>query len=149
MILLTKNKEEIQNITIAKMLKLELEKSVELSEEFLNELKSDIGKFAVIILTLNNKIIRIIPTVTKKVHKIAIDIDKLAPDFLRKVGNLFFELKLKTLYSTGLCFVDEKCIFDVYIDSIEFEKIDAEKLKQEIMSVEGISDINISIIDVE
>lgn len=149
MILLTKNKEEIQNITIAKMLKLELEKSVELSEEFLNELKPDIGKFAVIILTLNNKIIRIIPTVTKKVHKIAIDIDKLAPDFLRKVGNLFFELKLKTLYSTGLCFVDEKCIFDVYIDSIEFEKIDAEKLKQEIMSVEGISDINISIIDVE
>ena len=81
--------------------------------------------------------------------KVAIDIDKLAPDFLRKVGNLFFELKLKTLYSTGLCFIDEKCIFDVYIDSIEFGKIDTEKLKNEIMSIEGISEINISIIDVE
>ncbi|NHK30143.1 MAG: hypothetical protein FK730_02240 [Asgard group archaeon] len=146
---MTKKKEKIQNITLAKMLKLEPGESVELSEEFLNELKPDIGKFAVIILTSNNKIIRIIPTVTNKVHKIGIDIGKLAPDFLRKVGNLFFELELKTLYSTGLCFVDEKCVFDVYIDSVEFEKIDAEKLKQEIMSVEGIADINISIIDVE
>ncbi len=142
-------KDEIQDITIAEMLKLEPEKPVELTEVFLDKLKPEIGKFAVIILTLNNKVIRIIPTVTKKVHKIAIDIDKLAPDFLRKVGNLFFELKLKTLYSTGLCFVDEKCIFDVYIDSNEFEKIDKEKLKKEIMSIEGISEINISIIDVE
>lgn len=142
-------KDEIQDITIAEMLKLEPEKPVELTEVFLDKLKPEIGKFAVIILTLNNKVIRIIPTVTKKVHKIAIDIDKLAPDFLRKVGNLFFELRLKTLYSTGLCFVDEKCIFDVYIDSNEFEKIDKEKLKKEIMSIEGISEINISIIDVE
>ncbi|NHJ40240.1 MAG: hypothetical protein FK731_09435, partial [Asgard group archaeon] len=80
-------KDEIQDITIAEMLKLEPEKPVELTEVFLDKLKPEIGKFAVIILTLNNKVIRIIPTVTKKVHKIAIDIDKLAPDFLRKVGN--------------------------------------------------------------
>jgi len=146
---MAKKGKDIPKITIAKMLKLEPNKSVQLTNEFLEALKPEAGNYAVIILTPNTKIIRIIPTSTNKVYKIAIDIGKLTPDFLRRIGNLFLKLGVKALYSTGLCFMEEKCVFDGYIDSEEFEKINIEKLKTEIMSVEGITGLDISILEVE
>ncbi|NHJ31845.1 MAG: hypothetical protein FK732_03185 [Asgard group archaeon] len=146
---MTKKSKEIPKITIAKMLKLELKKSVSLSNEFLDALKPEAGNYAVIILTPNTKIIRIIPTSTNKVYKIAIDIGRLTPDFLRRIGNLFLKLGVKALYSTGLCFMEEKCVFDGYIDSEEFERIDVEELKAEIMSVEGITGLDISTLEAD
>ncbi len=121
--------------------------SVQLANEFLDALKPKAGNYAVIILTPNTKIIRIIPTTTNKVYKVAIDIGKLTPDFLRRIGNLFLKLGVKALYSTGLCFMEEKCVFDGYIDSEEFDKIDVENLKAEILAIEGITGLDISILE--
>ncbi len=146
---MTKKSKEIPKITIAKMLKLEPMKSVQLTNDFLDALKPKAGNYAVIILTPNTKIIRIIPTTTNKVHKVAIDIGKLTPDFLRRIGNLFLKLGVKALYSTGLCFMEEKCVFDGYIDSNEFEKIDVENLKAEILAIEGITGLDISILEAD
>ena len=131
---MVKKSKDIPKITIAKMLKLEPMKSVQLTDEFLAALKPEAGNYAVIILTPNTKIIRIIPT---------------TPDFLRRIGNLFLKLGVKALYSTGLCFMEEKCVFDGYIDSEEFEKIDVENLKTEIMSIEGITGLDITTLEVE
>jgi hypothetical protein len=146
---MAKKDKEIPKITIAKMLKLEPKKSVQLTNEFLEALKPQAGNYAVIILTPNTKIIRIIPTSTNKVYKIAIDIGKLTPDFLRRIGNLFLKLGVKALYSTGLCFMEEKCVFDGYIDSEEFDKIDVKNLKIEIMAVEGITGLDITVLEAE
>jgi hypothetical protein len=146
---MAKKDKEIPKITIAKMIKLEPKKSVQLTNEFLEALKPQAGNYAVIILTPNTKIIRIIPTSTNKVYKIAIDIGKLTPDFLRRIGNLFLKLGVKALYSTGLCFMEEKCVFDGYIDSEEFDKIDVKNLKIEIMAVEGITGLDITVLEAE
>ncbi|MCK5299102.1 MAG: hypothetical protein KAJ76_09360 [Candidatus Heimdallarchaeota archaeon] len=146
---MAKKSKDIPKITIAKMLKLEPMKSVQLTDEFLEALKPEAGNYAVIILTPNTKIIRIIPTTTNKVYKVAIDIGKLTPDFLRRIGNLFLKLGVKALYSTGLCFMEEKCVFDGYIDSEEFEKIDVENLKAEIMSIEGITGLDITTLETD
>ena len=139
----------IPQITMANMLKLEEDQSVQLTSEFLDALKPEDSHFAVIILTPNTKIVRIIPTTTEQVYKITIDIGQLTPDFLKRIGNLFLELGLKSLYSTGLCFVEEKCVFEGYIDSTEFEKIDMNDLKKEIMAVEGITGVDFSLLKVE
>jgi hypothetical protein len=146
---LEEDKIEIPQITMAKMLKLEENKAVTLSSNFLEALKPEVGDYAAIILTPNTKIIRIIPTTTDKIYKIAIDIGQLTPNFLKKIGNLFLSLGLKALYSTGLCFIEDKCVFDGYIDAEEFEKIDAEELKKSILTVEGITGVEVSILDVD
>ncbi|NPE07035.1 MAG: hypothetical protein GNW80_02030 [Asgard group archaeon] len=146
---MVKKSKQIPKITIAKMHKLEPMKSLQLTDEFLDALKPEAGNYAVIILTPNTKIIRIIPTTTNKVYKVAIDIGKLTPDFLRRIGNLFLKLGVKALYSTGLCFMEEKCVFDGYIDSEEFKKIDVENLKTEILAIEGITGLDISILEAE
>ena len=82
-------------------------------------------------------------------YKIAIDIGQLTPDFLKRIGNLFLSLGLKALYSTGLCFLADKCVFDGYIDAEEFDKIDIEKLKEDIMTIEGITGVDIKILAIE
>ncbi|MGC9778638.1 MAG: hypothetical protein HZR80_05295 [Candidatus Heimdallarchaeota archaeon] len=145
---MNKKQDEIAKITIAELLKLEPKQSVKLSKEFIEALKPEASNYAIIILTPNTKIIRIIPTSSNKVYKVAIDIGRLTPDFLRKIGNLFLKLGLKALYSTGLCFVEDKCVFDGYIDSMEFETIEIEELKKEILSVEGITSVDISILEI-
>lgn len=139
----------VPEITKANVFKLKPDQKLELSNDFLEALKPEIGNFAVVILTPNTKIIRIIPTSTEKIYKITIDIGKLTPDFLKRIGNLFLSLGLKALYSTGLCFVEEKCVFEGYIDSVEFESIDMNILKKEIMTVEGITDVDFSLLKVE
>lgn len=140
---------KIPIITMASVLKLEEEKSIKLSEEFLHALKPEDGNYAIIILTPNTKIIRIIPTISSKVYKISIDIGQLTPDFLKRIGNLFLNVGLKALYSTGLCFVEEKCMFDGYVDSSQFEKISIDDLKKEILSVDGITGVEISILEID
>lgn len=145
---MVKKKVETPTITMAHMFKLESEQSIQLNAEFLEALKPEVGNYAVIILSPNNKIIRIIPTMTNKVYKITIDIGQLTPDFLKRIGNLFLGVGLKALYSTGLCFLEDKCIFDGYIDAEEFDKIDIEGLKAEIMSIEGTTGVDVSILEI-
>jgi len=135
---LEEDKIEIPQITMAKMLKLEDNIVLTLSSNFLEALKPEVGDYAAIILTPNTKIIRIIPTTTDKIYKIAIDIGQLTPNFLKKIGNLFI-----------ICFIEDKCVFDGYIDAEEFEKIDAEELKKSILAIEGITDVDISILEIE
>jgi len=146
---MSKKKSKIPSITVAEVLRIVPDKAIKLSKELLGALKPEAGNYAVIILTPNTKIIRIIPTSTNKVYKIGIDIGRLTPDFLRKIGNLFLKMGLKALYSTGLCFVEEKCVFDGYIDAEEFEKIDVELLKKEVMAVEGITGIKVTTLEVD
>jgi hypothetical protein len=146
---LEEDKIKIPQITMAKMLKLEGNKAVTLSSNFLEALKPEVGDYAAIILTPNTKIIRIIPTTTDKVYKIGIDIGQLTPNFLKKIGNLFLSLGLKALYSTGLCFIEDKCVFDGYIDAEEFEKINVEELKKSILEVEGITGVEIAILEID
>ena len=143
------SKKAIQKITMAEMIKLEPTKKIELSNDFLDALKFETSNYAVIILTPNTKIIRIIPINANKVYKIGIDISTLTPDFLREIGNLFIKLGLKALYSTGLCFLQEKCVFEGYIDSTETDKIKLKNLKEKLLAIKGITGVNVSILEVK
>ncbi|MHA1630946.1 MAG: hypothetical protein ACTSXO_02865 [Candidatus Heimdallarchaeota archaeon] len=145
---MAEKKTNIPQITIAEVLKLDHEKSVELPSSFQEALHAVVEEYAVVILTTNNKIIRIIPTSSNKVYKLAVDIGQLSSDFLRQIGNLFLKLGLKALYSTGICFVEEKCVFDGYIEATEFKKINIEDLKKELSSIEGVSGITITVLEV-
>jgi len=91
---------ETSSVTMAKMTKLTADQPIELPEEFLEALKPDGKNHAVLILAPNTRIIRIIPTESAEVVKININIGKLSPDFLRKMGSIFIRLGIKTLYST-------------------------------------------------
>ncbi len=131
------------SVTIAKVTKLEAEKPIELPEEFLAALKPDGKNYAVMILAPNTRIIRIIPTETDTAIKISINIGKLSPDFLRKMGSIFIRLGIKTLYSTGLCFTQSACVYEGYIDSDELKEVSIETIKEELERIEGVASVDV------
>ncbi len=137
------------SFTLAKMCVIEESQPIVLPEEFLKALQPDGKKYAIMILAPNTKIIRIIPTNSPEVAKITINIGRLSPDFLRRMGSIFIRLGIKTLYSTGLCFTQESCSYEGYVDSTELENIPLEVIKEEFSQIEGVTSVQIDMLKVD
>ncbi|MHA1989490.1 MAG: hypothetical protein ACW981_05260, partial [Candidatus Hodarchaeales archaeon] len=96
---------------------------------------------AVMILAPSTKIIRIIPSKSDKVIKVSIEIGELSPDFLQELGVVFMRSKIKTLYSTGLCFTQETCLYEGYVDKSDLKEVTEDNLKTELQNIKGVSSV--------
>lgn len=99
-------------------------------------------KYALMILTPSTKIIRIIPARSPEVLKTTIEIGELSPDFLQEFGFVLISNKTRTLYSTGVCFMQDRCTYEVYIDLSDL-RISQEQLTAELANIEGVSKVSI------
>ncbi len=129
------------------MVKLKEDAPIELPENFLKSLRPKEGSFAVMILVPSTKIIRIIPTDSSEVVKVAIEISELSPDFLQKLGAILTKHKIKTLYSTGLCFTQDTCVYEGYVDKTELKGLALDGLQSELNGIKGVSSVDISVLD--
>ena len=129
-------------VTIAKMIQIQESKPISLPADFLDTIRpKDVEESsAVMILSPSTKIIRIIPTKSPEVVKVAIEIGELSPDFLQELGVVFMRNKIKTLYSTGLCFTQDSCTYEGYMDSSDLT-ISQEQLRDELAKIKGVSKV--------
>ena len=126
------------------MVSLEENTPIQLPADFLETLRPKEGaNFAVMILAPSTKIIRIIPSKSEQVVKVSIEIGELSPDFLQELGVVFMRSKIKTLYSTGLCFTQETCVYEGYIDLIDIS-LPEDKLEAELKEIKGVSRVDIT-----
>jgi hypothetical protein len=126
------------------MVSLEENKPISLPADFLETLRpKNNGSHAVMILAPSTKIIRIIPAKSNSVVKVSIEIGELSPDFLQELGVVFMRSKIKTLYSTGLCFTQETCVYEGYIDSSDIT-LPEDQLKAELQGIKGVSQVEIT-----
>lgn len=145
---MSEEEKKATEVTLAQMTVIDEAAPIKLPDRFIEALKPEGRSHAIIILAPNTRIIRIIPTNSPKVAKITINIGKLSPDFLRQMGSIFIRLGIKTLYSTGLCFTQETCLYEGYFDSIELENVSAETIKEEFMNIPGVSIVTIDMLEV-
>jgi hypothetical protein len=130
------------SVTIAKMISLNESAPISLPADFLETLKpKDGASSAVMILAPSTKIIRIIPSKSDKVIKVSIEIGELSPDFLQELGVVFMRSKIKTLYSTGLCFTQETCLYEGYVDKSDLKEVTEDNLKTELQNIKGVSKV--------
>lgn len=141
--------EGVATVTLARMSEIAENKPISLPNEFITALKPEGARQVIIILAPNTKIIRIIPTNSDTVAKININIEKLSPDFLRQMGSIFIRLGIKTLYSTGLCFTSDACVYEGYIDNQELEHVAEDKIYDEFKAIPGVSTVTIDMLTVE
>lgn len=141
-------REGIAEVTLARMIKIDENEPINLPSSFIEALQPDGRSHAIIILAPNTKIIRIIPTNSDTVAKININIGKLSPDFLRQMGSIFIRLGIKTLYSTGLCFTADTCVYEGYLDSTELETVTTDKIYDEFKSIPGVSTVTIDMLKI-
>ena len=116
-------------VTIAKMVSLDDNSPIALPVDFLETLKPKEGSSnAVMILAPSTKIIRIIPSKSDVVLKVAIEIGELSPDFLQELG---------------VVFTQESCVYEGYIDQSDVS-MPTEKLQSELQGIKGVSQVVIS-----
>ena len=139
---------DIAEVTLAKMTTISDQEPIKLPASFIEALQPEGKNHAIIILAPNTKIIRIIPTNSNSVAKININIGKLSPDFLRQMGSIFIRLGIKTLYSTGLCFTADTCVYEGYLDSTELENVSTDKIHEEFKAIPGVSTVTIDMLSV-
>jgi hypothetical protein len=97
---------------------------------------------AVIIFTPSTRIIKIYPAKSGEVARIEVSIGELTPDFLQDVSTIFLETAVKTLYSTGVCFTSEACLYEVYADKSDLpEDISIDELKQRLLDIRGVNEV--------
>ena len=132
-------------VTIAKIIQLQESKPIYLPADFLETIRPKEESSAVMILAPSTKIIRIIPTKSPKVVKLAIEIGELSPDFLQELGVVFMRGKIRTLYSTGLCFTQDNCTYEAYLDSSDLT-ISQEQLRDELTEIKSVSKVEFTTI---
>jgi len=135
-------------ITLAKVVKIEGKESIkiEIPADFLEstmtgrDLKPRQG-WAVIIFTPSTKIIKIYPAKSGVVARVEVQIGELTPDFLQEVSSIFLESGIKTLYSTGVCFTAESCLYEVYIDKADLpESVD---VRERLSEIKGVAEVKV------
>ena len=132
-------------VTHGMMVDLNKNENIPLSQDFINTLEIDQDRAVLVVFSPKTSVIKILPTRSSDVVKIGIDIGKLGPNFLRHMGSLFAKWDFKTLYSTGLCFTQESCVYEGYIDSSDIERNDltVESIIGDIESIDGVKGVRI------
>jgi hypothetical protein len=133
-------------VTIAKMIQLYEPEPIFLPSEFLDSISttSD-GEYAIMILVPSSKILQIIPTKNPEVIKLTIEISDLSPDFLQRLAMIFMKNKVKTHYSSGLCFTQDNCFYEGYFD-LSVLAIPQEQLRDEIKVLKGVNKVKYGIL---
>ncbi len=132
-------------VTIAKIIQLQESKPISFPADFLEAIRPKEESNAVMILAPSTKIIRIIPTKSPEIVKLTIEISELSPDFLQELGVVFMRGKIRTLYSTGLCFTQDSCTYEAYLDSSDLT-ISQEQLRDELTEIKGVSKVEFTTI---
>ena len=146
------------SITNARVVKIqgENEISINIPATFLESTMAgdsdDVGKFqhAVIIFTPSTRIIKIYPSKSESVARIEVSIGELTPDFLQDVSSIFLETGIKTLYSTGVCFTSEACLYEVYCDKADLpSQVPIDDLQNRLKSIRGVSEVRVDFLNPE
>ncbi|MFQ5818436.1 MAG: hypothetical protein ACE5I5_00360 [Candidatus Heimdallarchaeota archaeon] len=136
-------------VTLAKLIKITSKSPTKLPREFLELLKLNSDEHAILVFAVSTQTIRLIPTKSDQVVKIVIEIGDLTPGFLDRLGRVLASYKVDTLYSSGICFTEESCIYEGYIDRSELTPTSLDQLESKLSEIDGISSVNLSILTVE
>jgi hypothetical protein len=131
----------VDELTLAEIVQLK-EGRILLPKKFIEV----IGKpFAIMIVSRSNGEIRLIPTDTSEVVKLSVEIDKLSQRFLRDLGLIIVRDKIEFLHTTGLCRKGKQCFYEGYIEKDKLS-LKIEELKFQVSQIEGVTNVNVSVI---
>ncbi|UYP47969.1 hypothetical protein NEF87_004254 [Candidatus Lokiarchaeum ossiferum] len=88
----------------------------------------------------------IIPYDQERVVKIAVIFNgQLSPDTLKEISIVFQELQLPFVYTSGICQQGGKCIYEVYLNPLNFDNFD--ETKERLRQIRDVDEIKLIEID--
>jgi len=113
-------------------------KFIELPKTFFDVIKSE---NALVILSPTDATVRIIPVESREVYKILINLgEKISPNFLLGLKSFFEETQINRFFTSGLCFKERECIYELYCSS---DLMDKNQLLERLEKLEGIKSVEI------
>lgn len=105
-------------------------------------------KNALIIVPDTGKKVLLFPTDSDTIVKISLELKSkgLSPFFFTEVGKITKnDLQVDILYTTGLCFAEEKCVWDGFFEEAQkFSSVDG--IKDKFMAIDGVNKVSIDFI---
>ncbi len=107
-------------------------------------------KNALLIIPDSGKKILLFPTDSETVVKVSLELRSkgLSPLFFNEVGRITKgDLGVEILYTSGLCFAEEKCVWDGFFEeATKFKNPD--EIKKKFAAIDGVNSVNIEFIKI-
>ena len=91
--------------------------------------------------------INIFPIENKSIKKILINLKDFSPELVNGISNVLKDLNLSDyiLHTTGICYAEEFCYYETYINIANLNEINItlEKIKEEFLNIPGINNVKI------
>ncbi len=122
-------------------------KEITLPDEFFsNEILKDM-KAAIVIYFERSGEVRLIPMMKSGGARVRLEVEKVNPALMQTMTQLFKQHDLKVLFTTGFCFEQNRCVYEVYFaaDGIKDKET---QIRSTIDSIPGLYESEFEILEI-
>ncbi|MHA1960556.1 MAG: hypothetical protein ACW99U_10005 [Candidatus Thorarchaeota archaeon] len=103
-------------------------------------------KAAMVIYFERSGEIRLIPMMKEGGARVRLEVEKVNPALMQTMTHLFKQHDLKVLFTTGFCFEQNRCIYEVYFAADSIRSKEAE-IRKTIESIPGLYESEFEILE--
>jgi hypothetical protein len=122
-------------------------REISLPEDFFNNAELKNMKAAMVIYFERSGEVRLIPMMKEGGARVRLEVEKVNPALMQTMTQLFKQHDLKVLFTTGFCFEQNRCIYEVYF-SADNIKSKQDTIRQTIESIPGLYESEFEILEI-
>ncbi|MHA1484534.1 MAG: hypothetical protein ACTSPR_04355 [Candidatus Thorarchaeota archaeon] len=104
-------------------------------------------KAAMVIYFERSGEIRLIPMMKDGGARVRLEVEKVNPALMQTMTHLFKEHDLKVLFTTGFCFEQNRCVYEVYFAADDIKAKEAE-IRKTVSSIPGLFESEFEILEI-
>ena len=122
--------------------------TIEVSQEVLDQFTPDTNNYLVIFNPRADSLkISIIPSKNREVLKILVHLTAFSPQAVKAIADIVYDLKIATVYTSGICFQEQECIYEAYVEYTKNTAISS--IKEKFSNIPQAVSVELEIIKVE
>ena len=122
-------------------------REIRLPEDFFNNSELKDMKAAMVIYFERSGEVRLIPMMKEGGARVRLEVEKVNPALMQTMTQLFKHHDLKVLFTTGFCFEQNRCIYEVYF-SADNIKDKQDMIRKTIESIPGLYESEFEILEI-
>ncbi len=123
------------------------EKQIKLPEVFFNNpILSDM-KAAMVIYFERSGEIRLIPMMRLGGARVRLEVEKVNPALMQIMTQLFKQYDLKVLFTTGFCFEQNRCVYEVFFETDDITDKES-RIRSTINNIPGLFESEFEILEI-
>jgi hypothetical protein len=123
------------------------DKSIPLPDEFFQNPDISDMRAAMVIYFERSGEIRIIPMLHSGGARVRLEVEKVNPALMQTMTHLFKEHNLKVLFTTGFCYEQNRCIYEVYFAADSIQEKESE-IRKTVESIPGLFESEFEILEI-